>query len=116
MAPAQTLDSTRHSASSSRRTGQSTSRIAAIIPSAGFRGSADGANGQARLFNPYGLAIRPDGSLVVADAYNELIRVVMVPFKVGIHFFGGHPGATISWNSVVGKEYQVQYRSAFGLA
>ena len=89
-------------------------KVATVTGVAGFHGSADGANGQARLFNPYGLAIRPDGSLVVADAYNELIRVVLVPFKVGIHFFGHHPGATISWNSVVGKVYQVQYRSAFG--
>jgi sugar lactone lactonase YvrE len=91
-------------------------KVATITGVAGSRGSADGGNGQARLFNPYGIAIRPDGSLVVADAYNELIRVVLVPFDVGIHVFDGDPGATISWNSVAGKEYQVQYRNAFGFA
>jgi sugar lactone lactonase YvrE len=90
--------------------------VATVTGVAGSHGSADGANGKARWFNPYGLAIRPDGSLVVADAYNELIRVVTVPFKAGVHFLDGSPGATLSWNSVVGKEYQVQYRSGFGSA
>lgn len=91
-------------------------KVSSVTGVAGSHGSADGINGQARLFNPYGLAICPDGSLVVTDAYNELIRVVLVPFEVGVHFSGGSPGATLSWNSVVGKDYQVQYRSAFGFA
>jgi sugar lactone lactonase YvrE len=88
--------------------------VTTVTGVAGSHGSADGNNGQARLFNPYGLAIRPDGVLMVADAYNELIRAVMEPFKVGVDLFGGNSGATISWNSVVGKEYQVQYRGALG--
>ena len=91
-------------------------KVSSVTGVAGSHGSADGSNGQARLFNPYGLAVRPDGSLVVADAYNELIRVVLVPFEVGVHFSGGSPGASLSWNSVVGKDYQVQYRSAFAFA
>ena len=91
-------------------------KVATVTGVAGSHGSADGTNGQARFFNPYGLAIRPDGSLVVADAYNELIRLVLLPFKVEIHFSGGNLGATILWNSVAGKRYQVQYRSGFGFA
>ena len=91
-------------------------RVVTVTGVVGSAGSAGGSNGQARLFNPYGVAIRPDGSLVVADAYNESIRVVLVPFKVGVHFSGGSPGAILSWNSVVGKDYQVQYRGVFALA
>ena len=87
-------------------------KVTTVTGVAGFPGSADGINGQARLFNPYGLAILPDGALVVADAYNELIRVVLEPVKVGIRLFGEDPDAAISWNSIVGKEYQVQYSSA----
>lgn len=91
-------------------------KVSSVTGVAGSHGSAGGANGQARLFNPYGLAIRLNGSLVVTDAYNELIRVVLVPFKVGVHFSSGSSGATLSWNSVAGKDYQVQYRSAFAFA
>jgi len=91
-------------------------KVSSVTGVAGSHGSADGINGQARLFNPYGVVICPDGSLVVADAYNELIRVVLVPFKAGVYFSGGSPGATLSWNSVVGKDYQVQYCSTFAFA
>jgi len=89
-------------------------KVAIVTGVPGTAGSADGSNGHARLFNPYGLAIRPDGSLVVVDSYNELIRLVLVPFKLGIDVFDGNPGAAISWDSVIGKAYQIQHRSGFG--
>ena len=59
-------------------------KVSTITGIVGSYGAADGVNRQARFFNPYGLAFSPDGSLFVADAYNELIRVVLVPFSVVI--------------------------------
>jgi hypothetical protein len=80
---------------------------------AGADGSADGSNGEARLFNPYGLAICPDGSLIVSDAYNQLIRIVLAPFNVAVHMSG--VTASISWESLIGKTYQPQYQNELGL-
>ena len=74
-------------------------------------GARDGVNGQARLFNPYGLAVRPDGSLALADAYNQLLRVVLVPVGVSIRVSGGGPGVLLAWDSVIGTAYQVQDRT-----
>jgi len=79
---------------------------------AGADGSLDGSNGQARLFNPYGLAISPDGALIVADTYNELIRIVLAPFTITVHVSGNSTG--ISWQSLVGKTYQPQYQNELG--
>jgi len=76
---------------------------------AGADGSVDGSNGQARLFNPYGLAIFPDGSLIVSDTYNELIRTVLAPFTLAVHV--SDDGAAISWQSLIGKTYQPQYQN-----
>ena len=76
---------------------------------AGSPGATDGRNGSARFFNPYGLAVSPDGSLVVADVYNELIRVVLVPFKVVIQVSSDRRGVSISWDAVIGRKYLVQY-------
>ena len=88
-------------------------KVSTVTGVAGVDGSADGSNGRGRFFNPYGLAICLDGSMVVTDAYNQLIRAVLAPFEVGIDtsdsFF------SISWNSVIGKRYEVQYQSEFGL-
>ncbi len=86
-------------------------KVSTVTGTAGSSGAADGINGQARLFNPYGLAVRPDGSLVVADAYNELIRVVLVPFGLSIRTTNNN-AVTISWDGVIGKRYQVQYKRA----
>ena len=46
----------------------------------------------------------------MADAYNELIRIVLVPFDLGIQ--KNNDAVTISWAGVIGKKYQVQYESA----
>ena len=73
-----------------------------------YPGTADGINGQGRFFNPYGLAVDSAGELVVADAYNELIRLVLVPFNVSIKTASGNSSAVISWNGVIGKTYQPQ--------
>jgi NHL repeat len=76
-------------------------------------GAADGTNGVARFFNPYGLAVAADGSLVVADAYNQLVRVVLVPFKVSLQISGV---TKISWDAVIGKSYQAQFKTDLSAA
>jgi len=86
-------------------------RVTTVTGVPGGVGAGDGVNGQARLFNPYGLAVRRDGSLALADAYNQLLRVVLVPLGVSIHVSGGGPGAVLAWDSVIGTAYQVQARA-----
>ncbi len=78
----------------------------------GSRGSSDGINGQGRLFNPYGIAVGPNGALWVADTYNELIRLVLVPFKVRLELVGGGSShVLITWDAETGRRYQVQHRA-----
>ena len=76
---------------------------------AGISGASDGANGAGRFFNPYGLAVASDGSLWMTDTYNELVRMVIVPFTVSLQSYNGNNLVTLSWNAVIGKAYQVQY-------
>jgi sugar lactone lactonase YvrE len=84
-------------------------KVSTVTGVAGADGSVDGNNGQARLFNPYGLAVGPDGSLIVSDTYNELIRIVLAPFAIAVHVSDN--GAAISWQSLIGKTYQPQYQN-----
>jgi sugar lactone lactonase YvrE len=79
-------------------------------------GSANGVNGQGRFFNPYGLAFGVDGSLLVADTYNELIRVVIVPFRITLQPSDENSLVTLSWDGVLGKKYQVQYKDTMNAA
>jgi len=82
--------------------------VVTVSGTAGECGTNDGVNGAGKFYNPYGVAIASDGSLVVADTYNELLRVVLVPFKVALQVFGTTSMATVSWDTVIGKTYQVQ--------
>ncbi len=84
--------------------------VSTVTGAAGKWGAADGINGRARFFNPYGLAIQPVGSLVVADAYNELIRVVLIPFELSIRTTNNASATIISWDGVIGRKYQVQFK------
>jgi hypothetical protein len=86
----------------------SAGQVSTVSGLAGVPGSADGINGQGRFFNPYGLAVAPSGMLVVDDTYNELIRLVLVPFGVSIQTTNGNSSAVIAWNGVIGKTYQAQ--------
>lgn len=88
-------------------------RVSTVTGRAGAKGSADGINGEARFFNPYGLAVAPDGSVVVADAYNELLRVVLVPFSLTILKTNANGSANLSWDCAIGRNYQVQYQDSF---
>jgi streptogramin lyase len=83
--------------------------VSTVSGVAGISGTNDGVNGAGRFFNPYGLAVAGDGSLLVADTYNELVRVVLVPFKLSLQISGVSRTVTISWDAVIGKSYQVQF-------
>lgn len=83
--------------------------VSTISGMAGVSGGADGVNGQGRYFNPYGLAFEPDGALLVADTYNELIREVLAPFQQTLQLSGNPPTITLTWPAVAGRTYQVQY-------
>jgi streptogramin lyase len=72
-------------------------------------GINNGINGTARFFNPYGVAIAADGSLFVSDCYNEVVRIVFVPFKLSEQVAPASSTVAISWNAVIGGNYQVQY-------
>ena len=87
-------------------------RVSTVTGRAGVHGAADGVNGAARFFNPYGLAFALDGSLVVADAYNELLRVVLAPFNLTLLKTHANGSVNLSWDCVIGRNYQVQYRAA----
>jgi sugar lactone lactonase YvrE len=77
--------------------------------SAGISGTTNGVNGAGRFYNPYGLAVAADGSLLVADTYNETLRVVLVPFKLSLQLSGAGRSVTISWDAVIGRSYQAQF-------
>ncbi len=91
-------------------------RVSTVTGRAGGNGAADGGNGAARFFNPYGLAVAPDGSLVVADAYNELLRVVLVPFNLTLLKTNASGSPVLSWDCAIGRNYQVQYKDAVDTA
>jgi streptogramin lyase len=88
--------------------------VSTVSGAAGFSGTNSGAIG--RFFNPYGIVVAADGSLVVADTYNELVRVVLVPFKLALNISGAARTATISWDTVIGKKYQAQFKSDLAAA
>jgi len=70
-------------------------------------GAADGNNGQARLNNPYGLAILPDGRLAITDAYNQTIRSALPPTPLQLTVTPNQ--AFLTWPSIIGQTYQLQY-------
>jgi hypothetical protein len=83
--------------------------VSTISGTAGVYGDADGVNGQGRFFNPYGLAFDANGALRVADTYNELIREVLVPFKLTLLRNPVPSTVTLTWETVAGRQYQVQF-------
>ncbi len=85
-------------------------RVSTIAGLVGADGAADGANGVARFFNPYGLAIAARGQLIVADTYNQTVRELLAPFTVGVAPNGA--GRVISWEAVIGFAYQVQFKDS----
>jgi sugar lactone lactonase YvrE len=92
------------------------SLVSTVSGAAGIFGTNSGANGVGKFFNPYGIVVAADGSLVVADTYNELVRVVLVPFKLALNVSGATHTATLSWEAVIGKKYQVQLKTDLAAA
>jgi sugar lactone lactonase YvrE len=90
--------------------------VSTVCGAAGIYGSDDGMNGAGKFFNPYGLVVATDGSLRVADTYNELVRTVLVPFRLTLQISGSPPAATLSWDAVIGKQYQVQFKNDLAAA
>ena len=85
--------------------------VSTVSGAVGFPGTNSGVNGVGKFCNPYGIVAAADGSLVVADAYNELVRVVLVPFRLSLQISGAAHTTTISWDAVIGKQYQVQFKA-----
>jgi sugar lactone lactonase YvrE len=85
--------------------------VSTVSGVAGIFGAGDGVNGAGRFYNPYGLAIGVDGGLMMTDTYNELVRVVLVPFTLSLQMSGAAQTAVISWDAVIGKNYQVQFKN-----
>ena len=84
--------------------------VSTVSGAAGIFGNANGVNGQGRFYNPYGLTFGADGSLLVADTYNEMVRVVIVPFSVNLQMSSGNNLVMLSWDAVIGRTYQAQYK------
>jgi sugar lactone lactonase YvrE len=90
--------------------------VSTVSGAAGDYGATDGVNGAGRFYNPYGLALGADGTLFLTDTYNELVRTVLVPFRLTLQISGVAPAATISWDAVIGKNYQVQFKNDLAAA
>ncbi|HEY1662572.1 MAG TPA: NHL repeat-containing protein [Verrucomicrobiae bacterium] len=86
--------------------------VSTVSGAVGTSGTNDGVNGAGRFCNPYGVAVAADGSLWMTDTYNELIRVVIIPFTLSAQSSNGNNFVTLSWNAVIGKVYQAQYANA----
>jgi sugar lactone lactonase YvrE len=85
--------------------------VSTVSGASGIFGASDGVNGAGRFYNPYGVAIGADGELMMTDTYNELVRAVLVPFTLSLQMSGAANALTISWDAVIGKNYQVQFKS-----
>jgi DNA-binding beta-propeller fold protein YncE len=83
-------------------------KVSTVTGFARTAGADDGDNGHARLYNPYGLALLPNGELAVADSYNQTIREALAPAELQISI---GRGLVVKWNSVIGKTYQLQTAS-----
>lgn len=90
--------------------------VSTVSGTAGLAGTNDGVNGAGKFFNPYGLAVGADGTLFLTDTYNELVRTVLVPFTLSLQMSDATHAVTISWDAVIGKTYQVQFKNDLAAA
>jgi hypothetical protein len=67
-------------------------RVSVIAGKAGESGNADGAAAEARFDAPVGVAVAPDGTIFVADTYNDRIRRVGIDGSVTTLAGGGESG------------------------
>jgi hypothetical protein len=66
--------------------------LIATVAGDGTPGHADGPGSQARFNGPIGIAMAPDGRILVADAYNDRIRAIDVDGIVSTLAGSGRPG------------------------
>ncbi len=90
--------------------------VTTVSGAAGVSGASDGVNGAGRFFNPYGVVVAADGSLWMTDTYNELVRVVIVPFTLTLQTSNATGAVVLSWAGVIGRTYQVQCQNAVNSA
>ncbi len=88
--------------------------VRTVAGSAGHPGSDNGDNGIGRFFNPYGVAVAPDGTVWVTDTYNEVLREVVAPSMLKAERTVGGISIRLEWESVVGRRYQVLFRDRLG--
>jgi sugar lactone lactonase YvrE len=93
---------------------ESTGQVVTIAGFAGEDGQADGPGQLARFFNPYGLALDANGNLFISDAYNQTVRLMLIPFTVTLIRSAQDTQTQIKWEAVAGRRYQVQYREQAG--
>jgi hypothetical protein len=92
--------------------------VSSIGGLAGTTGSADGTNNAALFDSPQGIAADKDGNIFVVDTENCTIRIgspfiaptVLEPFYVKAVKNGRV--LTITWDSVIGCNYQLQYTTS----
>lgn len=63
-----------------------------LLAGSGVAGFVDGRGASARLNEPYGIAVLPDGSILVADSGNHVIRKVTLEGDVTLFAGEGLPG------------------------
>jgi sugar lactone lactonase YvrE len=80
----------RASTAASSETPSASLDTVSTLAGSGARGWEDGAGAEARFSGPYGVAVGPNGTLVVADAMNHVIRTVS-PSGVVSSLAGGGP-------------------------
>ncbi len=78
----------------------------------GRDGATDGAPASARFFNPYGMAADAHGNLYISDAYNQTIRLGLIPFRMKLRESEAGTERQIQWDAVAGRRYQVQFKRA----
>ena len=72
-------------------------------------GQTDGSIDSARFFNPYGLAADGSGNLYLSDAYNQTIRLMIARFRTQINSSPRGELVEITFDSLAGRRYQVQF-------
>ncbi len=69
-----------------------TNRVSVIAGAPGMSGDADGASAEARFNAPVGVAVGKDGTIFVADTYNDRIRAIARDGRVKTLAGGREPG------------------------
>jgi hypothetical protein len=86
--------------------------VTTLAGQGGSGGAVNGMGGQARFFNPYGVAIDHNGNLRIADTYNETIRFAYSVITASLTVNPNGGGFVITWPAVAQDSYQVQFQDS----